>query len=67
MRYAIFLKEINLSIFSFFSYMRNLNNVYLKSNGVSEGVRDYFGVVGMIMTMEKHMNPSFQSTTPCQN
>ena len=25
MRYAIFLKEINLSIFSFFSYMRNLN------------------------------------------
>lgn len=42
-------------------------NVYLKSNGVSEGVRDYFGVVGMIMTMEKHMNPSFQSTTPCQN
>ena len=26
MRYAIFLKEINLSIFSFFSYMRNLNS-----------------------------------------
>ena len=42
-------------------------NVYLKSNGVSEGVRDYFGVVGMIMTMEKHMNPSFQSIAPCQN
>ena len=29
MRYAIFLKEINLSIFSFFSYMRNLNNKWL--------------------------------------
>ncbi len=27
MRYAIFLKEINLSIFSFFSYMRNLNDL----------------------------------------
>ena len=27
MRYAIFLKEINLSIFSFFSYLRNLNFV----------------------------------------
>ena len=27
MRYAIFLKEINLSIFSFFSYLRNLNKV----------------------------------------
>ena len=27
MRYAIFLKEINLSIFSFFSYMRNLNYI----------------------------------------
>ena len=27
MRYAIFLKEINLSIFSFFSYLRNLNNI----------------------------------------
>ena len=29
MRYAIFLKEINLSIFSFFSYLRNLNNVQI--------------------------------------
>ena len=42
-------------------------NVYLKSNGVSEGVRDYFGVVDMIMTMDKHVNPSFQSAAPCQN
>ena len=27
-------------------------NLYLKSNGVSEGVKDYFGVVSMIMTMD---------------
>ena len=27
-------------------------NLYLKSNGVSEGIRDYSGVVGMIMTMD---------------
>lgn len=29
-----------------------LYNLYLKSNGVSEGVNDYFGVVSMIMTMD---------------
>ena len=27
-------------------------NLYLKSNGVSEGVKDYYGVVAMIMTMD---------------
>jgi len=27
-------------------------NLFLKSNGVSEGVKDYFGVVSMIMTMD---------------
>ena len=27
-------------------------NIYLKSNGISEGVKDYSGVVGMIMTMD---------------
>lgn len=27
-------------------------NLYLKSNGVSAGVKDYYGVVGMIMTMD---------------
>ena len=27
-------------------------NLYLKSNGVSEGIKDYSGVVGMIMTMD---------------
>ena len=27
-------------------------NLYLKSNGVSEGVKDYYGVVSMIMTMD---------------
>ena len=27
-------------------------NLYLKSNGVSEGVKDYSGVVSMIMTMD---------------
>ena len=32
MRYAIFLKEINLSIFSFFSYLRNLNNDFNHEN-----------------------------------
>ena len=31
-------------------------NLYLKSNGVSEGVKDYFGVVSMIMTMDAHFN-----------
>ncbi len=30
-------------------------NLYLKSNGVSEGVKDYSGVVSMIMTMDAHM------------
>ena len=29
-------------------------NLYLKSNGVSDGVKDYFGVVSMIMTMDAH-------------
>jgi hypothetical protein len=27
-------------------------NLYLKSNGVSEGIKDYSGVVSMIMTMD---------------
>ena len=27
-------------------------NIYLKSNGISEGVKDYSGVVSMIMTMD---------------
>ena len=27
-------------------------NLFLKSNGVSEGTKDYFGVVGMIITMD---------------
>ena len=27
-------------------------NLFLKSNGVSEGMKDYFGVVGMIITMD---------------
>ena len=27
-------------------------NLFLRSNGVAEGVKDYFGVVGMIMTMD---------------
>lgn len=28
-------------------------NLYLKSNGVSEGIKDYSGVVGMILTMDR--------------
>ena len=35
-------------------------NLYLKSNGVSEGVRDYFGVVSMIMTMDAHLERTHQ-------
>ena len=27
-------------------------NLFLRSNGVSEGIKDYFGVVGMIITMD---------------
>lgn len=29
-------------------------NLYLKSNGVSEGIKDYSGVVGMIITMDAY-------------
>ena len=36
MRYAIFLKEINLSIFSFFSYLRNLNKLRITKRGEIE-------------------------------
>ena len=41
MRYAIFLKEINLSIFSFFSYMRNLNILAIKFTDFSLSLRIY--------------------------
>ena len=27
---------------------------FLKSNGVSEGARDYYGVIGLIMTLDEH-------------
>ena len=34
-------------------------NLYLRSNGISEGLKDYFGVVEMIMTMDAS-RPSVQ-------
>lgn len=33
-------------------------NLFLKSNGISQGARDYFGVVGMIITMDAHEGTS---------
>lgn len=35
---------------------RWLQNLLLKSNGVSEGTKDYFGVVSMVMTMDAREN-----------
>lgn len=35
---------------------RRLQNLLLKSNGVSEGTKDYFGVVSMLMTMDAREN-----------
>ena len=35
---------------------RWLQNLLLKSNGVSEGTKDYFGVISMLMTMDAREN-----------
>lgn len=37
---------------------RFLMNLFLKSNGVSEGARDYQGVIGIIMTMDGYFGDS---------
>ena len=41
------------------SFQSRFYNLYLRSNGISEGLKDYFGVVEMIMTMDAS-RPSVQ-------
>jgi hypothetical protein len=33
-----------------------MQNLLLKGNGVSEGTKDYFGVIDMVMTMDAPAN-----------
>ena len=46
---------------------RFIMNLFLKSNGISEGARDYQGVIGMIMTMDGYFGDSPSSPAKAKN
>lgn len=41
------------------STQRRYYNLFLRSNGVSEGIKDYYGVVGMIITMDAWQSQNY--------